>query len=128
MTTYTEQIERLRSNLALVESVFARYPELFAGAGHTSLDSAVPTITWWASDTPLEKRLAVVAAHRDADWQRFQDGGWISWRATICGVRFELSDMEARTRRGEDLGPVVFPEEEMIQLGQRLAGVQTEVK
>src|SRR5438552_900436 len=104
MTPYTEQLERLRSNLALVESVFARYPELFAGAGHTMLDVQMPTITWWSSDIAIEHRIAVAHAHAGANWQRFQDGSWVSWRATIGGVKFELSDMEAPTRRGDDLG------------------------
>ena len=132
MTPYTEQLDRIKTNLALVESVFARYPELFAGATFTTLDGKTPQVDWWAFHTTVERRIALAHAFPTAGWQRVKVGKWISWVGIVAGVQFDLENMETNTDEPIELGPVRFPEtlagqvSEMIQRGQRLDGVKQE--
>jgi len=119
MTPYTEQLDRIKANLALVESVFARYPELFSCASVTSLDCEIPRVKWWRFNSTLDRRLALAIAHKKAEWKRDIDASdRVHWSAVIAGVEFVLEDMEPAKANG---GPVVFDQvSEMIQLAHTL--------
>jgi hypothetical protein len=107
---YAAQLERIKSNLALIEALFGKHPELFAGAGYTFLNGA-PQVRWWSSDTDRGERIELAKKFWNAGWQRNRDSSSIDWRATLFGIEFVLEDMEPN-KQERNLGPVMFAETE----------------
>lgn len=130
MEPYADQLAHIEANLALVKLAFARWPELFAGAGYTSLDRDIPWVHWWGNDSTLERRVALARSFPDAGWKRKRSGSSIEWLGIIAGVEFRLGDMEKEPEI-VDLGAVHFdgptPAElaataEMHELENKVAG------
>lgn len=94
-TKTAEQIlDGMRTNLEMIQSLLRRRPELFALAPTLINITAYPSVEFGRWSTTRAKRLEVARAASDADWRRVPEYPYISWIATIEGVRFTLTDME----------------------------------
>lgn len=106
---YTQQLELIRRNLALVEACYAAHPDLFVGADNTILTNDPPWVSFWSWSKTQEQKQAMARAHPQAGWKRKINPGsdTADWVGIIDGVQFSLGGVEKLDMPG-DGSPVEF--------------------